>query len=193
MVGQQLVGQLVVGELVVREQLVGQLVVRQQLVGGFVDRELVGHGRLELTTILHTVAGSRLGWLAAVSRGPARVGLFIVGIAAAAAVLFTTVVDHSLTPPAGFLGAAVVVALIFTATEAYPIHLHFRQHAHSFSLSDVALVLGLFTLTPSQQIGAHIAGGVVAVTLRRRQRLIKAAFNVSQFALNCTVAIVVFQ
>ncbi|HEU6446441.1 MAG TPA: EAL domain-containing protein [Gaiellaceae bacterium] len=114
-------------------------------------------------------------------------------IALAAVATFAGVVDQSRTSPTGFVGAFLTVAVLFTLTEAYPIHLHFRGQAHSFSLSDVALVLGLFTLMPAELLASQLLGGLVAVVLLRRQRPIKAAFNLAQYALTCSVAVAVFQ
>jgi len=84
------------------------------------------------------------------------------------------------------------IAALFYAAEAHVAHLHFGGDAHSFSVSEVALVLALFSLPPAAVVTAAIAGGAAAVVLRRRQRIVKVAFNVAHFALGATVASVVF-
>ncbi|HVD24797.1 MAG TPA: EAL domain-containing protein [Gaiellaceae bacterium] len=174
------------------EQLVGQLVVRQQLVRRRLDRELVGHRRLELTLRLRRFVAARVA-LPAVPPQMLQVAALTSAVAIAAAATFLVAVDRGRAAPAGFAGAFVVVALLLTVTEACPIHLHFRGQAHSLSLSDVAVVLGLFTLTPGELLASQLLGGLVAVLVLRRQRLIKAAFNLALYALTCCVAITVFQ
>ena len=46
----------------------------------------------------------------------------------------------------------------FFLTEAFPVHLHFRSEAHSLSLSELGLVLGLFLADaeppPARQLSA---------------------------------------
>ena len=152
----------------------------------------MGHGRLELTLGLRRILAGRLA-LPVVPRQLLQVAAFTSVIAIAAAVTFAGAVDHARAAPAGFVGAFLVVAMLFTFTEAYPIHLHYRGQAHSFSLSDVALVLGLFTLMPAELLASQLLGGLVAVGLLRRQRAIKAAFNLALYALTCSVALSVFQ
>jgi diguanylate cyclase (GGDEF)-like protein len=158
-----------------------------------VDRKLVGNGRLGLIPRLGQLATRGRVIRPTVFSETLRVALFTSVVAIAAAAVFAGAVDRSWTASAGFPLAFVVVALLFTLTEACPIHLHFRGQAHSFSLSDVALVLGFFAVAPTELLAAQLLGGLVAVVGLRRQRPIKAAFNVAQYALTCSVAIAVFQ
>jgi diguanylate cyclase (GGDEF)-like protein len=161
-----------------------------------VDRELVGDGRLGLIHSLGRLfPGTRLA-LPTISRQTLKVALFTAVVAIAATAVFAGAVDRSSTASSVFAPAFIafiVLAVLFTLTEAYPIHLHFRGEAHSFSLSDVALVLGLFALAPTELLASQLLGGLVAVVLLRRQRPIKAAFNLAQYALTCSVAIALFQ
>jgi diguanylate cyclase (GGDEF)-like protein len=176
----------------VREQLVRELVVRQQLVRRRLDWGRVGHGLLELTLRLRRFVTGRVP-LPAVPRQTLHVIAFTSAVAGAAAATFLGAVDGGRTAPAGFVGALLAVALLFTVTEACPIHFHFRGQAHSLSLSDVALVLGLFTLAPGELLASQLVGGLVAVAVLRRQRPIKAAFNLALYALTCSIAIALFQ
>jgi diguanylate cyclase (GGDEF)-like protein len=86
----------------------------------------------------------------------------------------------------------VVVAALFALAEANVVHVYRRGDAHSFSLSEVPLVVGLFFLSPTQLLVAALAGTGVALAVVRRQRAKKLAFNLSQFGLSCAVALVVF-
>jgi diguanylate cyclase (GGDEF)-like protein len=122
-----------------------------------------------------------------------RVAVLTGVIAAAAFAVFEVAVDRS-SPPIGGLGVPLlVVAGAFFVADSYPIHLHFRGEAHSLSLSEAALVVGLFALQPSGLVAAQLLGGGCALVMLRRQRLIKVAFNLAQYAATCCLAIVVFQ
>ena len=103
-----------------------------------------------------------------------------------------------------FLGAAVGLdpllephigwgwlAAGFAVAERCVVHLHFRRHAHSFSLGDIPLVFGLLFATPVALVGATVAGLLVVFGLDRRLPPIKTVFNVAQFALTATVATVI--
>ncbi|HEV8251004.1 MAG TPA: EAL domain-containing protein [Gaiellaceae bacterium] len=84
------------------------------------------------------------------------------------------------------------VALVFFLVEARVVHLHFRSEAHSLSLSELGLVLGLFFLTPGALLLAQLCGAGVALLACRRQRPLKAAFNLAQFAFSSALAVLIF-
>ena len=84
------------------------------------------------------------------------------------------------------------LAVLFYLTEIYVVHIEFRRDAHSFSLSEIPLVLGLFLATPTDFILAQFIGAALALGLHRHQSPLKLAFNVSHFCLEATVATVIF-
>ena len=84
------------------------------------------------------------------------------------------------------------LAVLFYLTEIFVVHIEFRRDAHSFSLSEIPLVLGLFFATPTDFILAQFIGAALALGLHRRQSPLKLAFNVSHFCLEATVATVIF-
>jgi diguanylate cyclase (GGDEF)-like protein len=86
-----------------------------------------------------------------------------------------------------------ILAGLFYLAELTVVHFRFRRDAHSFSLSEVPLVLGLFFAAPWALVPAHLLGAAVALTVHRRQPFIKLAFNLGQFALQSTLAVVVFR
>jgi diguanylate cyclase (GGDEF)-like protein len=85
------------------------------------------------------------------------------------------------------------LAVFFYLAEAFVIHLHFRREAHTLSLNECGLVLGLFFASPGQLIVGQLVGALAALVLHRRQRPIKVAFNLAQFGLTTCVAIVIFR
>jgi diguanylate cyclase (GGDEF)-like protein len=80
---------------------------------------------------------------------------------------------------------------LFAVSEAAVVHFFFGGEAHSFSLSEVPLVLGLFFADPITVVGAYVAGATLALVFRR-QRLAKASFNVASFALQASLGTTVF-
>src|SRR5919106_346242 len=86
-----------------------------------------------------------------------------------------------------------LLAGLFYLAELTVVHFRFRRDAHSFSLSEVPLVLGLFFAAPWTLVPAQLIGSALALTLHRRQPVLKLAFNLSQFALQGALAVVVFR
>lgn len=97
-------------------------------------------------------------------------------------------------PATGDVTPAVWLTLAtgFGIAQSLVVHLHFRQNAHSFSMSEVPLLIGLFFTSPFALVTAQIAGASVALTLHQRQAPVKLAFNLAALALEATFAIFVF-
>ena len=85
-----------------------------------------------------------------------------------------------------------VLVAIFAIAERAVFHLRFRKDAHSFSLSDIPLVIALFLAPPLAAITAQLAGTAI-VLLIRRQQPVKMAFNLGQFVVQTSLAILVFR
>jgi diguanylate cyclase (GGDEF)-like protein len=85
------------------------------------------------------------------------------------------------------------LAAAFLLSEAFPVHLHFRSETHTLSLSELAMVFGLFFMTPGALLLAVVLGSGVAFVCVRRQRTLKFAFNIAQFSFSVAVSIVVFR
>lgn len=87
----------------------------------------------------------------------------------------------------------VALVVLFAAAEVFVVHLEYRRNAHTFSLVELPLVIGLVAAPPAVLIAAHVIGAAAALVLHRRQRPIKLMFNLSAFALQDVVAILVFR
>jgi diguanylate cyclase (GGDEF)-like protein len=130
--------------------------------------------------------------LGARNDGPVRVGaLGIIVAALAAAIYFGPLAG--LSAPTQLQVPWWVLVLVFLAAEAKVVHLHFRSEAHSLSLSEAGLVFGLFFASPLGLITAQLAGAALALLAFRRQRPLKVAFNLAQFALSSCVALLIFR
>ncbi|MGH2463605.1 MAG: putative bifunctional diguanylate cyclase/phosphodiesterase [Candidatus Limnocylindria bacterium] len=85
-----------------------------------------------------------------------------------------------------------VMAIGFWAAEARVIHFHFRRGAHTFSLNELPLVVGMFLAAPVEVVIAQVIGSAVALTFHRHQPPVKLAFNLGSFALSSSIGLVVF-
>ena len=126
-------------------------------------------------------------------RGPAAVTVFTGVVFALFGVVYALGVHGlaRLESPVAVPWGLFIVA--FAATEMAVVHLHVRRSAQTFSLSEVPLVLGLFFVAPQLLILARLIGAVGALLVFRRQRSVKAAFNVGVVATETAVAIVLFR
>jgi diguanylate cyclase (GGDEF)-like protein len=121
-----------------------------------------------------------------------RVLLLVLLLAAAGVALFAAVVRHMPVPEAslGLPWAAWVVA--FAATEVLVVHVQLQRDSHSFSLTDLVFVAGLYLISPTALVAAQVAGAGLALVLHRRQFGLKLAFNLAQYALAGGLAATVF-
>ena len=125
--------------------------------------------------------------------GTARVWLLTAAMAAASVVLFVFFVEGA----PRLEGAEIhvswwMLALLFCLVEIFVIHLQFRRDAHSFSLSEIPLVLGFFLAAPWEVVVGQLVGASVALALHRRQGPLKLSFNLAHFALGTSAATLCF-
>ncbi|MEP7224351.1 MAG: EAL domain-containing protein [Actinomycetota bacterium] len=97
-----------------------------------------------------------------------------------------------LEPPAPTGGPWWILLLVFFVTEAFPVHIHFRDEAHSLSLSEFGLVLALFLFSPGDLLVAQLLGAGVALAIVRRQRPLTIAFNLAALSVGSSLAILFF-
>jgi diguanylate cyclase (GGDEF)-like protein len=84
------------------------------------------------------------------------------------------------------------LAIALCCTEIFVVHIEFRRDAHSFSLSEIPIVLALFFAVPHDLVLAQFIGAAVALYFHRRQSPLKLVFNVSHFCLEAVLTIIVF-
>jgi diguanylate cyclase (GGDEF)-like protein len=123
-------------------------------------------------------------------KGAARVWAFNATLLAAGFLVYTYAVQE--LGPIEFNPLWPFVTAMFYFSEAYVVHIQFRRDAHSFSLNEIPLVLGLFFLNPIGLVLAQGLGALLALTLIRRQSPTKLVFNLAHFLLETCVAIAVF-
>src|SRR4051794_34056229 len=85
------------------------------------------------------------------------------------------------------------LAIAFGLAEVHVVHLRFRSEAHSFSLNEIPLILGLFFASANGLVLAQLVGAAFALVFHRRQPLLKLVFNLAAFSLEATLAAIVFR
>lgn len=124
--------------------------------------------------------------------GPLRVHLLTAGLLVGGSVLYGQVVRSLPASPVPVRLPWPVLAAGFAATTVFAVHLEFRRHAHSFALSELPLVTGLYLLSPAELVLSRMAGSAAALILHRRQAPTKLAFNLALFLLETCLAVSVF-
>src|SRR4051794_12700128 len=120
-----------------------------------------------------------------------RVWLLNSLILAAAAAVFV-LLEHGLLPARGGGWPWLLLAVMFAVADRCVVHMHFRESAHSFSLADIPLVLGLIFASPSNVLLGLLAGTLAVIAFERRLPPIKVAFNVGQYILAAALPVAIF-
>src|SRR5579862_1171073 len=111
-------------------------------------------------------------------------------LAALALAGYLTIVRGHLDPiPAPFRIPWIVLAAGFAVADLLAIHIEVGDDAHSFTLSEVPLVIGMFLCTPSGVVLARVVGAVIVLAAIQRQRPLKLGFNLSLAALESVCAV----
>lgn len=92
-------------------------------------------------------------------------------------------------PRFGLLAVAVLLAVL--VAERYPLVLHVRGESHSFLLSELPVVAGLFLISPVELVFARLAGGLIEMLLARRPS-IKLLVNSAIYLLEVGMTLAVF-
>jgi diguanylate cyclase (GGDEF)-like protein len=111
-------------------------------------------------------------------------------LAASAVALFLGPVDW----PKALIGSYLPwwsLAIGFLVAERCVVHLHFKRSAHSFSLGDIPLVFGLLFASAHDLVIGTLIGTSLVLILDRRLPLIKLIFNLAQFCVGASLAILV--
>jgi len=88
------------------------------------------------------------------------------------------------------------LALAFFFAEVFVVHLQFRKQAHTLSLTEIGLTLGLLLAAPAALLIGQLVGTFVALIVTRwksQRQLVKFAFNLAELPLCSGVALVIFR
>ena len=121
-----------------------------------------------------------------------RIALLVAVLAAGAGALGLTVVPHLPSPTTALHLPWIAWVAAFAVSEVLVVHIQLQRDSHSFSLTDLVLVAGLYLLEPAALITAQVAGVALVLVLHRRQFGMKLAFNVAEYSLQGVLATIVF-
>ncbi|MDF1597967.1 MAG: EAL domain-containing protein [Acidimicrobiia bacterium] len=124
--------------------------------------------------------------------GSMRVLLLTLAVAVAALLVHLIVADWEPLPDTTNLHWWLLVPAVYLS-EITVVHFRGRRDAHSFSMSEIPLIFGLYFFAPGEMMLAVLIGSALVLSIHRRQPLLKLLFNVSQFTLVFGVAAIVFR
>src|SRR6185436_1815156 len=139
-----------------------------------------------------TDAGRESSRSAAARRRPSPVAGVVVFsgcLAALALAGYSTIVGRLDPIPAPFRIPWIVLAAGFAVADLMAIHIEIGDDAHSFTLSEVPLVIGMMLCTPSGVVLGRVAGAFIVLAVIQRQRPLKLAFNLPLAALESVCAV----
>jgi diguanylate cyclase (GGDEF)-like protein len=132
-------------------------------------------------------------------RAPRRVWVFNGVLALVCVLVWATALRGPDVPAFGYTPILkwYWLALAFYLAEVLVVHLQFRKQAHTLSLTEIGLTLGLLLGAPSALLIGQLVGTFVALALNRRRsqlrQLAKFAFNLAELPLCSGVALLVFR
>ncbi|MBI2711048.1 MAG: sensor domain-containing diguanylate cyclase [Actinobacteria bacterium] len=126
------------------------------------------------------------------ARAAAPLHLYIAGLYAGALGLLVWVGTLSPVAQAPVQISWPLLALAFAAAEASVVHIEVGDDAHSFTLNELPLVVGLFLLGPWALVAARVTGGALTMAWTNRRSPVKLLFNVGLFAVEAAAAVVLF-
>jgi diguanylate cyclase (GGDEF)-like protein len=140
---------------------------------------MVGTGRMEPETKRELAKPRTLGVLAfALVLGSLAVALFLVD-----AHFFEHFVTARYAWP--------ILAMAFVLADVADINVELRENAVQVTLAPLAIVLGLVSCTPSTFLIARLIGGAIGLRFKKQKGL-KAGFNLGWFSLEACVALLMF-
>ena len=123
----------------------------------------------------------------------AQIGLFVAFVGGLAVVLWLTIA-RTFAPLSAPLNLGwPAIALLYFFSERFVVDLDVHEQTHSFSLSEIALVLGLIFASPLDLLFGQALGAGSALLFRPGQRPIKLLFNLTNFAVCSAVALFFFR
>src|SRR5215813_10135025 len=100
-------------------------------------------------------------------RLPPNAGVFAFSafLATVAATAYWALVRNLEPVPAPFRISWIALAAGFAVADLLAIHIEIGDDAHSFTLSEVPLVIGMFLCTPGGVVAARVVGALIVLAL----------------------------
>ncbi len=87
----------------------------------------------------------------------------------------------------------LVLAALLAVSEVLVVHVRFRNDAHTFSMAEAVLAIGLLTAAPAELLAAQALGAAVVLIVHRRQPPIKLVFNLAQLLISVSCAVLLLK
>ncbi len=160
-----------------------------------VSESVIGERRPVLSGLASSVV---VGFTDLVGKARLVRGRPVIWVLGAALVALALVLDVVVIAPLApiELGAPLPwwsLAIFFAVAEIFIIEFTSRQDTHSFTLSELPLVVGLFVLAPRDLILAQAVGATAALLLQGPRQPIKILFNIGNFMVGTAIAVLVFR
>jgi diguanylate cyclase (GGDEF)-like protein len=84
------------------------------------------------------------------------------------------------------------LALAFALTEVAVVHVHFRRGAHTLTLAELPLALGLLFAAPGDVVLGWVVGAGVVLGLNRELPRLRLVFNLGQLGVTAGIAAALF-
>jgi len=121
-----------------------------------------------------------------------RVPAITVGVTALGTVLWSLPLTRQAAPVSDGWLSWWTVALAAAVAEIVVLHVHTRREAHAMSLSELAMVAGLFFSDPADLVIGRVLGAFAVFVFWRRQPPVKVAFNTALYFCETAVAVLTF-
>ncbi len=121
--------------------------------------------------------------------GSARIWTYVALVAMLATALVAGPVSSVSIPRLEMETPGWLVALGVYLAEIAVIHIQVRRDTHSFSMSEVPIVIGAFLLDPVTLMGAILIGNLVALSVSRRQSPVKLLTNLSLCVVQAAIIV----
>lgn len=122
-------------------------------------------------------------------------GLRAVGCVGGAALVVAAAINlwlTTVTSPTLFAIPAILFVVFFWVLELRVVHYEFQREAHAHSLSELALVVGFFSVPAAALPVVGVIGTAAALALSRGQRGVKLFYNAGHVWLGTTLSVAVF-
>jgi diguanylate cyclase (GGDEF)-like protein len=81
----------------------------------------------------------------------------------------------------------------YLVTESFVLHIQVRREAHTLSLSEMPLVIGLFFATPTDLFAGRLLASIITIAIIRRSPPLKSFFNLALGLMEVGVALGLFR
>jgi len=89
-------------------------------------------------------------------------------------------------------GGLVLLAVAFAVAELCVVHMELGENAHSFTLAEIPIVIGLFFVAPWELVLARVLGGLAVMAWPLRRAPMKLAFNIALFLAEVSGDLLIF-